>query len=73
MKLLAYSPPPIGKATVRKANFIPCMYLNFQNNPFELLGEKKLSLLLIFNLSFNFKLLINLAGKNTLCFLCVVL
>jgi len=53
-------------------NFIACIYLFFQNNPLELLGEKKLFLLLIFNLSFNLKLLISLGGKNTVCFLCVV-
>lgn len=36
--LLAHSPPPTGKSTL-KANFISCVYLIFQNNPLEVLSR----------------------------------
>lgn len=38
MMLLAHSPPPTGKSTL-KANFISCVYLIFQNNPLEVLSR----------------------------------
>lgn len=47
------------KLLTGKEFFIPYIYLYFQNNPLDILDEKKLSLLLILNLSFNVKLLIS--------------
>lgn len=64
MMLLACSPPPPGKSTL-KANFISCVYLIFQNNPLEVLSrEKKPIQLLISNLLFDLDLLIKGFGIN---------
>lgn len=71
-EVVSPSPTSDWKIHTKKADFTPCIYLIFQNNPSVLLDEKKLSLLLIFNLSFTFKLLIHLMGKNSVCFLCAV-
>lgn len=60
-KLLAHSSSPVGKAT----NI-------FSFSKQSLLDKKEPCLLLLFNLSSNVKLLMNLAGRNTVCFLCVV-